>query len=93
MEKGGEYYHGYTYSGHPAACAVALANIDIIEREGLIEQVRDDTGPYLLERMKEVIGGHELVGEIRGMGLMVGIEIVKDKMTKERFEPAEVRQE
>jgi len=87
LEKGGEYYHGYTYSGHPVACAVALVNIDIIEREGLIERVRDDTGPYLLESLKQAIGDHELVGEIRGLGLMVGIEIVKDKITRQRFEP------
>ena len=87
LEKGGEYTHGYTYSGHPVACAVALANIDIIEREGLIERVRDDTGPYLLDSLKQAIGDHDIVGEIRGLGLMVGIEIVKDKTTKQRFEP------
>ncbi|MFD0917726.1 aspartate aminotransferase family protein [Pseudahrensia aquimaris] len=85
ISKGGEYYHGYTYSGHPVTCAVALENIDIIEREGLIERVRDDTGPYLLERLQEVIGDHPLVGEVRGMGLLAAIEIVKDRETGERF--------
>ncbi|MEE9314061.1 MAG: aspartate aminotransferase family protein [Rhizobiaceae bacterium] len=88
LASGGEYYHGYTYSGHPVACAVALANIDIIEREGLIDRVRDDTGPYLLEQLNAEIGGHPIVGEIRGFGLMAAIEIVKDKASKERFEPA-----
>ena len=88
LASGGEYYHGYTYSGHPVCCAVALANLDIIEREGLIARVREDTGPYLVERLKEVIGDHPLVGEIRGFGLLAAIEIVKDKVSKERFELA-----
>ena len=47
IDKGGEFFHGYTYSGHPAACAVALANVRLLQREGLIERVRDDIGPYL----------------------------------------------
>ena len=84
----GEYYHGYTYSGHPVACAVALANIDIIEREGLVERVKNETGPYLVERLKEVLGDHDLVGEIRGFGLLAAIEIVKDKNNRKRFEPS-----
>ena len=84
----GEYYHGYTYSGHPVACAVALANIDIIEKEGLIDRVRDDTGAYLVETLQSVVGDHPLVGEVRGFGLLAAIEIVKDKTTKERFEPS-----
>ena len=84
---GGEYYHGYTYSGHPVACAVALENLDIIEREEMIERVREDTGPYLLERLQQIVGDHGLVGEVRGFGLLAAIEIVKDKRTKERFEP------
>ena len=87
LAEGGEYYHGYTYSGHPVCCAVALANLDIIEREGLIERVRTDTGPYLVERLKAVIGDHPLVGEVRGYGLLAAIEIVKDRDTKQRFEP------
>ena len=85
LVKGGEYVHGYTYSGHPVAAAVALANIDIIEREGLIERVRDDTGPYLLEALTNAVSDHPLVGEVRGFGLLAAIEIVKNKETKERF--------
>jgi len=83
--KGGEFYHGYTYSGHPVACAVALANLEIIEREGLIERVRDETGPYFIEALRERIGGHGIVGEVRAIGLMGAIEIVRDKETRERF--------
>ena len=88
VEKGGEFYHGYTYSGHPVACAVALANLDIIEKEGLIERVRTDTGPYFATALQERIAGHPLVGEVRAIGLMGAIEIVRDKATKARFEPA-----
>ncbi|MBL8584697.1 MAG: aspartate aminotransferase family protein [Rhizobiaceae bacterium] len=88
VEKGGEFYHGYTYSGHPVACAVALKNLEIIEREGLIERVRDDTGPYLAEALRAAVGDHPLVGEVRGFGLLGAIEIVKDKATRERFQPA-----
>lgn len=87
VEKGGEFYHGYTYSGHPVACAVALKNLEIIEREGLVERVKNDTGPYFAQMLKERIAGHGLVGEVRSVGLMGAIEIVKDKATKERFSP------
>jgi putrescine aminotransferase len=86
VEKGGEFYHGYTYSGHPVACAVALKNLEIIEREGLIERVREDTGPYFAKALRERIAPHPLVGETRSVGLMGAIEIVKDKATRERFD-------
>ncbi|MGB7431614.1 MAG: aspartate aminotransferase family protein [Ahrensia sp.] len=87
-EKGREFYHGYTYSGHPVACAVALKNLEIIENEGMIERVRDDTGPYLGEALKAALADHPLVGEVRTFGLLAAIEIVADKTTKARFEPA-----
>jgi putrescine aminotransferase len=85
--KGGEFYHGYTYSGHPVACAVALANLDIIEKEGLVERVRDDTGPYFAEMLRR-FAEHPLVGEVRSVGLMGAIEIVKDRDTRERYLPS-----
>ena len=88
VEKGGEFYHGYTYSGHPVACAVALKNLEIIEREGMIERVRDDTGPYFARALGERVAVHPLVGETRAVGFMGAIEIVRDKATKERFSPA-----
>jgi len=87
-EKGGEFFHGYTYSGHPVACAVAIANLDIIEKEGLVQRVREDTGPYFAEMLRQRAAGHPLVGEVRSVGLMGAIEIVKDKATRERFMPA-----
>lgn len=86
VEKGGEFYHGYTYSGHPVACAVALANLDIIEKEGLIDRVREETGPYLAQALTERLAGHGIVGEVRSIGLMAAIEIVKDKDSRARFE-------
>lgn len=86
IEKGGEFYHGYTYSGHPAAAAVALANIAIIDEEGLVEKVREDTGPYLLARLKE-LSDHPIVGEVRASGLMAAVELVADKHTRQRFGP------
>ena len=86
IDRGGEFAHGYTYSGHPVACAVALANIRLIQREGLVEQVREDTGPYLAEhyaRLKD----HPLVGDAETCGLMGAIQLVKDKERGTTFAP------
>lgn len=85
IEKGGEFYHGFTYSGHPVACAVALANIALIESEGLIGRVHDDIGPYLQARLRETFEDHPLVGEVRGEGLIGAIELVADKKTRARL--------
>ena len=76
---GGTLAHGYTYSGHPVACAVALANIRLIQEEGLVERVRDDIGPYFQTRLREFASSHPIVGEIRGAGLMAAVQLVKDK--------------
>jgi putrescine aminotransferase len=84
IEKGGEFFHGYTYSGHPAACAVAIANIRLIREEGLVDRVKNDIGPYLQERWHK-LGEHPLVGETRMVGLMGALELVADKRTLERF--------
>ena len=84
IDKAGEFAHGYTYSGHPAACAVAIANIGILQREGLVERIRDDIGPYLQSRWA-TLAEHPLVGETRMVGLMGALELVKDKATLERF--------
>ncbi|MBT8082223.1 MAG: aspartate aminotransferase family protein [Gammaproteobacteria bacterium] len=85
VDKAGEFAHGYTYSGHPVACAVALANLEILQRENLIERVRDDIGPYLQAKWK-ALAEHPLVGEARMVGLMGAFEIVRDKVTMERFD-------
>ncbi len=85
INEGGEFYHGYTYSGHPVAAAVALRNIDILEREGLVEKVATRTGPYLAEALHRLTD-HPLVGQVRSRGLIAGVEICRNKETRERFE-------
>jgi putrescine---pyruvate transaminase len=88
MKTGGDFVHGYTYSGHPVAAAVALRNIEIMEREGLVEKVRTETGPYLAKAL-ETLNDHPLVGEARSIGLLGAVEIVADKATGARFGGAE----
>ena len=82
---GGEFYHGFTYSGHPVAAAVALANLKLIEREDMITRVREDTGPYLAEALAP-LAEHRIVGEIRTFGVLAAIELVKSKDGPEMFE-------
>ena len=84
IEQGGEFNHGFTYSGHPASCAAALANIEIIERESLVARVRDDIGPYMQKRWAE-LADHPLVGEARMIGLMGAIELTSDKTKHAKF--------
>jgi putrescine aminotransferase len=86
IEQGGEFNHGYTYSGHPVACAVAMANLDIMERENLVGRVRDDIGPYLARRFEE-IAAHPLVGSTQTCGFVAGLVLVKDKASGARFDP------
>ncbi len=80
----GEFVHGYTYSGHPAACAAGLANLRILREERLVERVRDDIGPYLQARWL-ALGDHPLVGEARMVGLIGALELVRDKSRRQRF--------
>ena len=80
----GPFQHGFTYSGHPTSCAVALRNIQILEDEHLVDQAAK-RGAYLLDRLRSLYR-HEIVGDIRGLGLMAGIELVKDRATKEQFD-------
>ncbi len=84
IEQGGEFNHGYTYSGHPVACAVGLANLAIMEQEQLPQHVNDDIGPYLAQRFEE-IARHPLVGTAETCGLMAGLVLVKNKERKEVF--------
>ncbi len=84
IDKGGEFAHGFTYSGHPAACAVALKNIEIIEEEKILDEVKSKTAPYLKEEWLK-LADHPLVGEARIKGLMGAIELCANKETRERF--------
>jgi putrescine aminotransferase len=79
-----EFNHGYTYSGHPVACAVALENIRIIQEEKLVERVRDDIGPYIAEKWK-ALEDHPLVGEARIRGLMGSMALTPDKSRRAKF--------
>ncbi|TFH88028.1 aspartate aminotransferase family protein [Billgrantia azerbaijanica] len=83
IEEGGEFFHGFTYSGHPACAAVALSNLELMEAEGVVERVRDDLGPYLARRWAE-LADHPLVGEARSLGLVGALELV-DPASGERF--------
>jgi adenosylmethionine-8-amino-7-oxononanoate aminotransferase len=86
--KGHESFaHGYTFGGHPVSTAVAMANLDIFEREGVLESVRDNEGAFrtTLERLKDL----PIVGDVRGDGFFYGIELVKDKDTKTTFDDEE----
>ena len=83
-EKGGEFSHGFTYSGHPASCAVALENLKIIEEEKLVGQVKTETGPYLRQRWKE-FNDHPMVAEVRNVGLLGALELSADKKKRKPF--------
>ena len=88
MKTGGDFVHGYTYSGHPVCAAVALRNIEIMEREGLAEKVRTESGPYLAKALAS-LNDHALVGEVRSVGLLGAVEIVSEKGTNQRWGGAE----
>jgi len=88
IDQGGEFEHGYTYSGHPVTCAVGLANVRLIQQLGLVERVRDDVGPYLAQQFAE-LAEHPLVGEAQTCGLMGALLLVKNKTTLEPF-PADL---
>jgi putrescine aminotransferase len=79
--------HGYTYSGHPVACAAALACLDIVEGEDLPGNA-GRVGAYFLKRLEE-LRTYDTVGDVRGKGLMIGVELVRDKQKKMPFAPAD----
>jgi len=86
VERGGEFHHGFTYSGHPVAAAVALENLAILQREKIVERVREDTGPYL-QRQFETLSDHPLVGLTETCGLVAGLVLVRNKRPVETFNP------
>lgn len=90
MATGDDYafWHGYTYTGHPTVCAAGLANLEIIEREKLVQKAREQ-GKYLKKKL-EALRALPIVGDIRSHGLIAAIELVKDPVTKEMF-PAELQ--
>ena len=84
INKGSDFNHGFTYSGHPAACAVALENIRILKDERIIEKAKNELSPYLQKKWL-ALGDHPMVGEARGVGMVGALELVKDKNTKTSY--------
>ncbi|WP_347909290.1 aspartate aminotransferase family protein [Pseudomonas grandcourensis] len=85
VEQGGVFAHGLTYSGHPVAAAVAIANLKALRDEGVVTRVKDDIGPYLQQCLREVFGKHPLVGDIQGTGMVAALQLAEDKSTRKRF--------
>ena len=85
IEEGGEFSHGFTYSGHPVAAAAAIANLNILRDEGVVDRVETETAPYIAEKWQQLTS-HELVGEARIAGLIGALELVKDKATRQFFD-------
>jgi putrescine aminotransferase len=85
IDRGGEFAHGYTYSGHPVACAVASVNLSLIRQEDLVRRTREETGPYLASRWRR-LAEHPLVGEARSVGLIGALELVRDKRRRQFFD-------
>lgn len=86
---GGEFNHGFTYSGHPLAAAVAVTNLNLLRDEGIVTRVRRDTGPYFQQRLREALAHHPIVGEIAGTGLVAGIQLAEHPATRKRFDNAD----
>ncbi|MFC4159438.1 aspartate aminotransferase family protein [Chitinimonas lacunae] len=84
----GDFNHGLTYSGHPVAAAIAIANIKLLRDEGIIERVKTDTGPYFQQALREALADSPLVGGVDGAGLVAGIQLTSDKASRGRFENA-----
>jgi putrescine aminotransferase len=85
IDKGGEIAHGFTYSGHPVAAAVALTGINIMQQENMIDHIQNTLSPYLQKRWAE-LADHPIVGEARGIGVLGAIELSADKVTRKSFE-------
>jgi adenosylmethionine-8-amino-7-oxononanoate aminotransferase len=83
----GFFQHGHTYLGHPVACAAALAVQRVIERDGLLAQVRE-RGEYLAKLLRDTFAGHPHLGDLRGRGLFHGLELVRERASKTPFDPA-----
>ncbi|AJX35880.1 aspartate aminotransferase family protein [Burkholderia oklahomensis] len=82
----GEFNHGMTYSGHPVAAAVAVANLKVLRDAKIVERVKTDTGPYFQQRLRETFANHPIVGEIAGAGLVAGLQLAREPGARKRFE-------
>jgi putrescine aminotransferase len=80
-----ELVHGYTYSGHPVASAVALKNLEILDSKHIVARVKKSIGPYFQRRLRETFEDHPLVGEVRGLGMLGAMELVEDRRERKHF--------
>ena len=80
-----ELVHGFTYSGHPVASAVALKNLEVLQRERIIPRVKKRIGPYFQRRVQETFADHPLIGEVRGIGMLAAMELVENKEERRSF--------
>ncbi|BDH47090.1 aspartate aminotransferase family protein [Salmonella enterica subsp. enterica serovar Choleraesuis] len=85
VERGGVFASGLTYSGHPVAAAVAIANLKALRDEQIVERVKNDTGQYLQKCLREIFTDHPLVGDIQGAGMVAALQLAEDKATRKRF--------
>ncbi|NIE68530.1 aspartate aminotransferase family protein [Burkholderia sp. Ax-1719] len=81
----GDFNHGLTYSGHPVAAAVAVANLKLLRDEKIVERVKTDTGPYFQQQLRETFANHPIIGDISGAGLVAGLQLAEDPKTRKRF--------
>ncbi|QBC43848.1 aspartate aminotransferase family protein [Iodobacter fluviatilis] len=82
---GGDFNHGFTYSGHPVACAVAVANIHILQNEKIIERMNQDVAPYAAQLWHDAFDAHPLVDDVRSLGFFFAVTLVEDKASRKRF--------
>ena len=81
----GDFNHGLTYSGHPVAAAVAVANLKLLRDEKIVERVKTETGPYFQKQLRETFANHPIVGDISGAGLVAGLQLAQEPKTRKRF--------
>jgi putrescine aminotransferase len=81
----GDFNHGLTYSGHPVAAAVAVANLKLLRDEKIVERVKTDIGPYFQKLLRETFANHPIIGEIAGAGLVAGLQLARDPKQRKRF--------
>jgi len=88
-EQNRQVFQVNTYGGHPVSCAVALRNIEIMEAERLADRAAE-TGAYLIDGLRSLVQRHSIIGDVRGKGLLIGVELVKDRVSKESADPATI---
>ncbi|MBL4639162.1 MAG: aminotransferase class III-fold pyridoxal phosphate-dependent enzyme [Kordiimonadaceae bacterium] len=84
INEGGDWVHGFTYSGHPTCAAVALKNLELLDEGGIMEKAKNETGPYFQAKLAE-FSDHPLVGEVRGSSMIAALELVEDKEARKSF--------